>query len=200
MKKTLFIMLLALATGLSATAQNAKKILDKTASVVAYKGGVSANFSISGAKTPATNGSISIKGNKFQAHTPMAVIWFDGKTSWTYMKKSEEVSVSNPTASQLVTMNPYSFINIYKNGYSYTAKPDGNNYEVHLTATSKAKNIQEMYITVNKSTYVPSLIRMRRGTNWTTIKVSNFKRANLSDATFRFNAKDYPKAEIIDLR
>lgn len=99
-------MLIAIATGFSATAQNAKKILDKTASVVAYKGGASANFSISGTKTTATSGSISIKGNKFQARTPMAVIWFDGKTSWTYMKKSEEVSVSNPTASQLAAMNP----------------------------------------------------------------------------------------------
>lgn len=200
MKKTLFIMLIAIATGFSATAQNAKKILDKTASVVAYKGGASANFSISGTKTTATSGSISIKGNKFQARTPMAVIWFDGKTSWTYMKKSEEVSVSNPTASQLAAMNPYSFINLYKSGYKYTAKTEGNSYEVHLTAATKAKDIDEMYITVNKSTYIPSLIRMRRGANWTSIKVSNFKRANLSDTVFRFNAKDYPKAEIIDLR
>lgn len=193
-------MLLTIATVFSATAQNAKKILDKTASVVAYKGGASANFSISGTKTTATSGSISIKGNKFQARTPMAVIWFDGKTSWTYMKKSEEVSVSNPTSSQLAAMNPYSFINLYKNGYKYTAKTEGNSYEVHLVASNKAKNIQEMYITVSKSTYIPSLIRMRRGTNWTSIKVSNFKQANLSDAIFRFNSKDYPKAEIIDLR
>ena len=200
MRKLITMLTLAIALGMTATAQNAKKILDKTASVVAYKGGASANFSISGTKTTATSGSISIKGNKFQARTPMAVIWFDGKTSWTYMKSSEEVSVSTPTAAQLTAMNPYSFINLYKNGYKYTAKTEGNSYEVHLTATSKAKNIQEMYITVNKNTYVPSLIRMRRGANWTTIKVSNFKRANLSDATFRFNAKDYPKAEIIDLR
>lgn len=200
MKKIITLLMLAIALGMTATAQNAKKILDKTAAVVAYKGGASANFSISGTKTAATSGSISIKGNKFQARTPMAVIWFDGKTSWTYMKKSEEVSVSTPTASQLTAMNPYSFINLYKTGYQYTAKTEGNSYEVHLTATSKTKSIQEMYITVNSGTYVPSLIRMRRGTSWTTIKVSNFKRANLSDAIFRFNAKDYPKAEIIDLR
>lgn len=201
MKKTLLIALTIFAAIMPSAAQNAKKILDKTASVIAYKGGASANFSISGSGTAATSGRISIKGNKFQATTPVATIWFDGKTSWTYMKKNEEVNVSNPTASQLAAMNPYSFINLYKSGYSYTAKSEGSNYEVHLKATNKNKGIKEMYITVNKTSYVPSLIRMCRSNNtWTTIKVSNFKRANLSDSMFRFNAKDYPKAEVIDLR
>lgn len=200
MKKIITLLLLAVTAGMPATAQNAKKILDKTASVIAHKGGASANFSISGKKITATSGSIRIKGNKFTANTPMAVIWFDGKTSWTYMKKNEEVNISNPTAAQLTAMNPYSFINLYKNGYSYTVKNYGGSYEVHLTATAKGKRIQEMYITVNRNTYVPSIIRMRQGSNWTTIKISNFKTANLPDATFRFNAKDYPKAEIIDLR
>ena len=199
MKKIITILLLAATVVMPAAAQNAKKILDKTAAVVSSKGGASANFSISGGKFTATSGTISIKGNMFHAKTPAAVIWFDGKTSWTYMKKTEEVNVSNPTASQLASMNPYSFINLYKNGYSYTAKEEGGNYEVHLTATG-TKNIQEMYITVSKTTYVPSTIRMRQGKNWTTIKISNFKTANIPDATFRFNSKDYPKAEIIDLR
>lgn len=197
--KKILIMLLAIAMAMPMAAQNAKKILDKTAAVVGSKGGASANFSISGGKLTATSGTISIKGNKFHAKTPAATIWFDGKTSWTYMKNTEEVNVSNPNASQLVSMNPYSFINLYKSGYSYTVKEEGSNYEVHLTATG-TKSIQEMYITIGKTTFVPSMVRMRQGKNWTTIKVSNFKAANIPDATFRFNSKDYPKAEIIDLR
>ncbi|MCH5312571.1 MAG: outer-membrane lipoprotein carrier protein LolA [Prevotella sp.] len=199
MKKILTMLLFAMTMAMPAAAQNAKKILDKTAAVVGSKGGASASFNISGGKLSATNGTISIKGNMFHAKTPAAVIWFDGKTSWTYMKNTEEVNVSNPTASQLASMNPYSFINLYKNGYNYTAKEEGSNYEVHLTATG-TKNIQEMYITVNKTTYVPSMVRMRQGKNWTTIKISNFKTADIPNATFRFNSKDYPKAEIIDLR
>lgn len=201
MKKIIIMMLVSVMTAnIQATAQNAKKILDKAASVISHKGGASANFSISGGKITATNGSIRIKENKFTVNTPMAIIWFDGKTSWTYMKKNEEVNISNPTATQLTAMNPYSFINLYKNGYSCTAKNEGSNYEVHLTATSTGKKIEEMYITVNRTTYIPSMIRMRQGNSWTTIKINNFKTANLSDAIFQFNAKDYPKAEIIDLR
>jgi hypothetical protein len=41
---------------------------------------------------------------------------------------------------------------------------------------------------------------MLQGKNWTTINISNFKAKNQSNDIFSFNSKDYPKAEIIDLR
>ena len=76
----------------------------------------------------------------------------------------------------------------------------GGSYEVHLTATNKKRSVQEMYIMVNKSTYVPTQVKMRQSSGWTTIKISNFKATKLSDSMFRFNSKDYPHAEVIDLR
>ena len=57
-----------------------------------------------------------------------------------------------------------------------------------------------MYITVNKSTYIPTEVKMRQGSKWITISISNFKAAPLNDSMFRFNAKDFPNAEVIDLR
>ena len=77
-----------------ANAQNAtqaRKVLDKTASIIGRKGGASANFKISSAKIGSTTGTIAIKGNKFHARTPQAIVWFDGKTQWSYMKSTEEV-------------------------------------------------------------------------------------------------------------
>ena len=89
---------------------------------------------------------------------------------------------------------------MYKNGYAYTLKKKGNNYEIHLTAKDKKRGIQEMYLLVNQKTSVPSQIRMRQKKGWTTISISQFKQANLSDGIFRFNSKDFPNAEVIDLR
>ena len=70
---------------------------------------------------------------------------------------------------------------------------------VHLTATDK-RSIQEMYITINPKSYIPSQIRMRQQKGWTTITISGFKQSKLSDGMFRFNSKDFPNAEVIDLR
>ena len=140
--------------------QTAKQVLDKTAAVVAAKSGAKASFTIKGDQMNAS-GTIAIKGRKFQASTPQATIWFDGKTQWTYLKKNEEVNVANPTEAELAAINPYNFIYMYQKGYKYTMEKKNGSFIVHLTATDK-RSIQEMYITVNQKTYIPSQIRMRQ--------------------------------------
>ena len=199
MERIVIFLLFSLFTLSPLTAQSAKQVLDKTAAVVTAKSGAQAQFTISGPNLN-TAGTISIKGQKFHASTPQAVIWFDGKTQWTYMKQNEEVNVANPTEAQLQAINPYTFIYMYKNGYDYTMTKKGGSYEVHLTAKEKSRGIQEMYIVVNQKSYTPSQVRMKQSKGWTTIDISNFKKTDLSDGIFRFNSKDFPKAEVIDLR
>lgn len=192
-------MLLVLTVSISAqNATQARKLLDKTASIIGRKGGAVANFSISG-KYGNSSGTIAIKGNKFNAKTPQAIVWYDGKTQWTYMKKNQEVNVSTPTEAQQQSMNPYKFISIYKNGFKLGMKNVSEGWQIHLYATNQKRTIKEMYIVVGKN-YLPKTIRMRQSNGWTTIKVTNFKAKNLADTMFRFNAKDFPNAEVIDLR
>ena len=183
----------------SVNAQTAKDVLDKAASTITAKQGVKANFKMT-ATSGSTSGSIAIKGKKFYATTPQATVWFDGKTQWTYMKNNDEVNVSNPTESQLQAINPYNFINLYKRGYAYTMNASGNNYVVHLTANSAERKIKELFVSVNKKTYQPVQVKMLQGKKWTTFDITNIKKESLSDSQFRFNSKDFPKAEIIDLR
>ena len=183
---------------LNINAQTAKEVLDKTAATVSNKAGAQANFTISGQSMNAS-GTIAIKDKKFHATTPQASIWFDGKTQWTYMKNNDEVNIANPTESQLASINPYNFIYMYKKGYNYTMEKKGGNFVVHLTATGK-KSIQEMYLTIGQKSYTPSQVRYKTAKGWTTIDIRNFKAANLSDGMFRFNSKDFPHAEVIDLR
>ena len=111
MKKILALALVAMMS-IGAMAQTAKQVLDKTAAVIGNKSGASANFKMSSSKYGSASGSIAIKGNKFNARTPQAIVWFNGKTQWTYLKKTNEVNVSTPTQAQQMSMNPYTFINI----------------------------------------------------------------------------------------
>jgi outer membrane lipoprotein-sorting protein len=57
-----------------------------------------------------------------------------------------------------------------------------------------------MYITVDKKTYHPTEVKLLQKQQWTTFTISNLKTAKLSDNVFRFNSKDFPTAEVIDLR
>ncbi len=199
MKKMILLAFMAVLS-LGAFAQTAQQVLDKTAKVIGNKSGASANFSMSSPKYGSASGTIAIKGNKFNARTAQAMVWYDGKTQWTYMKKTNEVNVSNPTQAQQMSMNPYTFINIYKTGYTSTMKTIGSNYKVRLVAQNKKRTVQELILTIDKKSYIPSLIKMRQGNTWSTITVSNFKAKSISNSTFVFNSKDFPKAEIVDLR
>ena len=199
MKKIVLAMTLLLVCAAGATAQTAKSVLDKAAANISNKSGVSANFTMTGGMGN-VSGTIAVKGRKFHATTPVATVWFNGKTQWTYMKKNDEVNVSTPTEAQLQAINPYNFINIYKQGYKSTMSQSGQAYTVHLTATDQKRKIQELFITVDKKTYNPTQVKMLQGKKWTTFDVRNLKKQTLSDAMFSFNSKDFPTAEVIDLR
>ena len=192
------IMMLLLSVG--AQAESAKRILDKAAATVSNPGGVQAHFQMISKQFGTTEGEIAVKGNKFHATTPDATIWFDGKTQWTYMKGNDEVNISNPTEAQLQAINPYNFINIYKKGYKLEAKKVEHFYEFHLIPTDKNRKIQEMYIVVDETSYHPTHVKMKQKDKWSTIVISRLKTASLSDNLFKFNSKDFPQAEIIDLR
>lgn len=193
----LFVMTLTAGVMTSFAASTARKTLDNAAAKVNLSKGAYATFTIKGASFGTQSGSIAMKGNKFNARTSSAIIWFDGKTQWVYNKKSEEVNVSSPKSSQLAGMNPYYFLTLYKKGYKMSQTASVQGYTVHLS-NGKA-GIKEMYVTVDKA-YNIKQIKMKQGQQWVTITVSRLTSKSFSDASFRFNAKEFPKAEVIDLR
>lgn len=202
MKEKIFTIALTLmmGTSMSSMAQTAQQVLDKAAAVISNKNGASANFKMSSPKYGSASGTIAIKGNKFNARTSQAIVWYNGKTQWTYMKKTNEVNVNTPSQAQQMSMNPYTFINMYKTGYKSTLKTIGNSYQVHLVATNSKRSVPEMYITINKTSHVPTQVKMRQGNTWSTIDISGFKAKNIPNNTFTYNSKECPGAEVIDLR
>ena len=96
-------------------------------------------------------------------------------------------------------MNPYKFITLYKNGYRLGVKDQSNGWEVHLTALNRGRSIQEMYVYVSKS-YLPTKVRILEDRKWSDITISGYKSTPLEDHIFTFNQKDFPNAEVIDLR
>ena len=201
--KRINILLIACIAVVSLHAQNAtqaRHTLDKTAAVIGRKGGASANFTIKSPKLGSSTGTIAIKGNKFKAASTDAVVWYNGKTQWTYMPQTEEVNVTTPTKSQQAVLNPYTFITLYQKGYDLSMQTKGTNNIITLKAQDSSQPIQQMVITINKQNSVPSQVRMLQDNDWTTIDISGFEAKNQPDATFTFTAKEYPDAEVIDLR
>lgn len=197
--KRLILILFALCS-LTVGAQTAKSVLDKTASILSSYPSCSAKFQATMGQGT-TQGTITIQDRRFMVKSKEALVWFDGKTQWMYMPSTNEVNVTNPTTQEIQRMNPYYFLNIYKNGYELSMKTVGKDYVVTLTA-QKGQGLNKMEVTINQKTYLPSRVVMisRKGSR-STINISSIKQGKKNpDSAFRFNKKEFPKAQVIDLR
>ncbi len=132
--------------------------------------------------------------------------WFDGTTQWSMIEGSNEVNISNPTEEELQSINPYTFVNLYKEGYQYAmtnATLRGQDcYEVTLTAENANNGIRKLILDIDKGSLWPLCIRLNTAPGkWTRISIYDVSAGHgWDDDFFRFNNKDYPQAEIIDLR
>ncbi len=215
MRKYIFSVLIALLS-LPVIAQQqqsqAKAVLDRTADAFRKAGGVKADFVVkavtNGLAEGAENGTIQLKGGKFVLKTSDVVTWFDGKTQWSYVAKNDEVNVSSPTQEELQQINPYTFLYMYQKGFSYklgTTKTFRGKavWEVILTAKDKKQELERVTLFVTKDTYEPLYILLQQRGQQTRneITVTSYQtRQNYADSVFAFDRKQYPGAEIIDLR
>ncbi|WP_294481152.1 LolA-like putative outer membrane lipoprotein chaperone [uncultured Bacteroides sp.] len=215
MRKYIFSLLIALLS-LPVTAQQqqsqAKVVLDKTAEAFRKAGGVKADFTIkavtSGLVEGTENGSIQLKGEKFVLTTSDMITWFDGNTQWSYVVRNDEVNVSNPTPEELQQINPYTFLYMYQKGFAYRMGAKKNFrgkavWEVVLTAKDKKQDLERVTLYVTKDKYEPLYICLEQRGQQTSneITVTNYQTGlKYADNVFIFDKKQYPHAEVIDLR
>lgn len=202
MRKKIYLLALALSLAVSVFAQKdkqAREVLDKTAAALKQAEGVRATFG------GTTQGTLLLKGDRFYLSSGGIQSWFDGKTQWSYLEDSEEVNVSNPTPEELQTINPYALLSIYKNGYNYKyagmkSRNGKQGYEVILTPEKK-QDIAAITLFVSK-TYQPIYIKVEQSNKSVNeIMVNSYQTHQpLDNATFTFDKKKFPNAEVIDLR
>ncbi|NDV84088.1 LolA-like putative outer membrane lipoprotein chaperone [Bacteroides sp. 51] len=211
--KSIIIICIAglLALPVFAQQKEAKDVLDKTSANFRKAGGVEAGFTIrikaKGQTDGLMVGTIRLKGDKFVLKTTDAITWFDGETQWSYLTDSEEVNISNPTEEELQGINPYALLSIYEKGFSYvlgkTRTYQGRSiYEVVLTPTDKTKEMSKLILYVAKDTYQPLYIlaELNNGSR-NEITITSYRAGQkFDDSIFVFDKKQYPRAEIIDLR
>ncbi|WP_165020971.1 LolA family protein [Dysgonomonas sp. ZJ279] len=212
MKFKLLLLFLFAASINNMSAQDARAILDKASDAYNKAGGVTANFTFDtkDAKASATysyDGKAYMKGNKFKIEIPDGITWFDGKTQWVYVKDTEEVNISNPSGDELQGISPSALFNIYKTGFNLVYKGEKkvnakSVLEVEMTPTKKGSDVTKIIVQIDKATSIFSKITIIDKSGMQNIlSIKNYQTGvNLADTMFSFDKKDYPRAEIVDLR
>lgn len=208
LKKHLILLAFALVP-LFMQAQSAREVLDATAARLSAPGGIKAKFKATqfngnNAEGEAA-GTLLLRGRAYQVKTNELTTWYDGTTQWSMMNGSDEVNVTTPSEAEQAQLNPATLINIYKKGYKCTMNKSTlrghKTFVVHLIAKSKKAYYTDIYVDVEQGTYTPLCFRAKHDGNWMRLSVLSFMSGlDLPASDFVFPAKDFPKAEVIDLR
>lgn len=203
---------LLLGFGIEGMAQNATSILDKAAAAYENSNGLNARFTMQARSdvqkiSESFEGTIDIKGDKFVLKTPDMITWFDGTTQWSYVDRNDEVNISTPTGEELQLTNPALLLRSYKKNFTATYKgestaPNGKAaYDIELTPKKKG-DVLGVSLQIEKISGLPVSIAVSAKNGLSnTIRIISMKTGvNQPDRFFVFNEKEYPDAELVDLR
>ena len=185
-----------------AATNTAETLLSKVKTRLSSAPSVEVTFTINGGEGP-VQGSATMAADKYFMTTPVLTVWYDGRTQWTFLKSSGEVSITEPTADELMASNPFAILSSPADHYTLRMLGDSQGRKrVEMTPKSKMSGISRIVLFVNPSTSWPSAIVVSfddgRSVDVVVDNISSGKAVPVG--TFRYNSKRFPATEIIDLR
>lgn len=130
----------------------------------------------------------------------------DGKSQWTFLKDANEVQLADADNSD-EGFNPAKIFTIYEKGYKYIytglQKAGGKTYQViDLTPTDEKKNFFKVRLMIDKAKnqLYSAQIFDKNGSRYTYTLKTFIPNVKVSDASFVYDKKSHPGAELVDLR
>jgi outer membrane lipoprotein-sorting protein len=126
---------------------------------------------------------------------------------WTYSKKSNEVSMSDPREMD-ETLDPANLFNVYASGFKSEYVGEGTDGGVQVVTIKLfpldpvKKAYHTIILTVDKNRMEPRKVEMRyKDGNVVTYELKRFTpNAEMVDALFTFDKSKYPGVEVNDMR
>lgn len=151
-------------------------------------------------------GSILVKDNKYKLEITGQEIYCDGKTSWSYLKESNEVQINNnETKTDAIT--PANIFTLYENGFESKYVGEQNQkgktmQQIELIPKDKKKPFFKVEVWINKAEkYVASAKIFNNNGTRLNYSIEKFTpNAPANDVAFVFDTKKYPGVEVVDLR
>jgi chaperone LolA len=190
----------------------AKTVLDNVSKKFQTVKTVVANFvlKIQGGNNSVSDskkGTVYLKGSKYKVSMDGQEIISDNKTSWTYAKDVNEVTINTVDQSATTITPAKLFTNFYDKDFLYRLEGESTEkgktlQNIEMTPTDKSKNIFKVVLSVDKKNQnIAKMKVFEKNGNQYTYEITSFTpNSAVTDATFTFDPKKYPGVEVIDLR
>jgi outer membrane lipoprotein-sorting protein len=191
---------IGLACGNTARAVTADAVTAKAVDKFGKSPSITAAFTVT-AQGNTVQGSITVAGDRFFLDMNGMQTWYDGRTQWTYMSSTNEVSITEPSTSELAQINPFVIVSSLRKSFTTRlVKSTTSSNTVAYTPKGKS-DLSRLTVTYSTATSWPTVVVIANANTTVTIKIKAVSVGKtLHPSTFIYNKKLHPKAEIIDLR
>lgn len=216
MKRILLISLLSVfvLSGFAQQDAKAKDILEKVTKTTQSLASIEAKFSFEMSNKAQniqekSTGTIILKNKQYKLNIPQMglEITCDGKSIWTYMINSNEVSISNLDEETDDLMDPSKIFTLYDRGFNYkfiNESVDGSIpvYNIDLIPQKPSGDIQKIRIMIDKSKMlIRGAYMTGKDGNAYNVAINQIKTNGVhKDSDFIFDPGKYKGIEVIDMR
>jgi outer membrane lipoprotein-sorting protein len=191
----------------------AKKILDQAAEKTRSYQTIQVNYKLTvedhKEHTSSTSeGKIRIKGDKYRLDSPESVVYFDGKTMWTYNEEINEVTITEPDMeNEDFLSNPAKILTWYNRDFKYryvgqTTLNGLEMYGIDLFPNNLDQPYSRIKIYITVKDLSLHLIKSvgKDGIDYAIQLFDYITDSELNDTLFTFDPSRFKKVEIVDMR
>lgn len=150
-------------------------------------------------------GNVDLKGRLFRIELLDTEIKFNGKTQWTYVASDNEVTITQPSLSDLQESNPMSMIEamMLSNRISFNEKKvAGGCYVINMFPnTPKKVEYFKIVLHIAQQTGLPKkIVIYQRNGDKISMNFLDLRQVQYQPSRFVFKTSEYPNVSINDLR
>ena len=178
--------------------RQARRIFNQAYQQVFGEQGATLHYDVNITGLYKTSGTIWYKGKKSKFEDAKMKSWNDGQVVYTIKRKKKEVEIHDAKNNK---SDKYSSkFKFEPENFDYSVSEDPKGLMLTLKAKKGTKGIKEVRALVERKTYNPISVRVKISFIWTTIKISDFKSGDITDAILRFPREDYQGYKYVDKR
>jgi outer membrane lipoprotein-sorting protein len=182
----------------------AEKIINSVAQKLKSESPISISFSFTekGVKASSQKGEFSFKGNKYFGNFSGNKIFCDGASIWIYQQETNEVTINSVEDSQNEILNISKFISEANSKFRpKLIREEKGDYIIDLIPKTKSEFSKVRLKTNIKTNRISSIEVNYRSSKSYTYNITTYKtKVPLKESDFVFNKKNYPTANVVDLR
>jgi len=203
---SLFISQAALSQSKKTADEILKEVSEKTRSYSSIRLDFTYNMDNPQAKIhESESGWLLVKGDKYRLNIAGQIIISDSKTMWTYIADANEVQVNSVDEDQDV-FTPTKLLTSYSENYKSKLigeeVKNGKTLQIIELKPNEEKSYTRVELSIDKNLkqFVRIAVQDKSGNTFTYL-VNEFKTdVPVKDTDFTFSAKEFPGAEVIDMR